>query len=129
MVRNRVGFLLITGLFFALGALVACGGSAEPAATSAPVAPAATKAVVAAAATTAPAAQPVATKAPAAEAMEQVGTLTVATRNLRSGAGTPMFCTAGCAETVYLSGVNETLTGVEAGPGGALDPRNTGLLA
>ncbi len=61
--------------------------------------------------------------------MKQVGTLTVATRNLRSGAGTPMFCTAGCAETVYLSGVNETLTGVEAGPGGALDPQNTGLLA
>ena len=30
MVRNRVGFLLLTGLFFALGALVACGGSAEP---------------------------------------------------------------------------------------------------
>ena len=34
MVRNRVGFLFLTGLFFALGALVACGGSAEPAATS-----------------------------------------------------------------------------------------------
>ena len=30
MVRNRVGFLLLTGLFFALGALVACGGSAAP---------------------------------------------------------------------------------------------------
>ena len=30
MVRNRVGFLLLTGLFFALGAIVACGGSAEP---------------------------------------------------------------------------------------------------
>ena len=127
MVRNRVGFLLLTGLFFALGAIVACGGSAEPVATAVPVAAAATKAPVAT--TAAVVAKPVATKAPAAAAVKQAGTLTIATRNLRSGAGTPMFCTAGCAETVYLSGVNETLTGVEAGPGGPLDPRNAPLLA
>ena len=127
MVRNRVGFLLLTGLFFALRALVACGGSAEPAATTAPVAPVATKVTVAA--TTAPAAQPVATKAPVAATTKQSGTLTVATRALRSGAGTPMFCTAGCAETIYLAGIMETLTGVEAGPGGPIDPRNIPQLA
>ena len=130
MLRNRVGFLFLTGLFFALGAIVACGGSAAPEAefkgnsgvVSTPVAqaPAATKAPVAA---------PVATKAPAAESMTPAGTLTVATRALRSGAGIPKFCTAGCAETVYLAGIFDTLTGVEAGPGGAIDPQNTPNLA
>ncbi len=127
MVRNRVGFLFLTGLFFALGAIVACGGSAAPEAefkgnsgvVSTPAAPAATKAV---------AAKPVATKAPAAAA-KSAGTLTVATRALRSGAGLPKFCTAGCAETVYLAGVYDTLTGVKAGPGGPLDPQNTPNLA
>ena len=132
MLRNRVGFLLLTGLFFALGALVACGGSAEPDAefkgnagvVSTPVPAVATKAPEVKEATAVP------------KAVEKVevmakpaGSLTIATRNLRSGAGTPMFCTAGCAETIYLSGVNETLTGVEAGPGGPLDPRNIGQLA
>ena len=127
MVRNRVGFLFLTGIFFALGAIVACGGSAAPEAefkgnsgvVSTPAAPAATKAVVA---------QPVATKAPAAAA-KSAGTLTVATRALRSGAGIPKFCTAGCAETVYLAGIYDTLTGVEAGPGGPLDPQNKPNLA
>jgi ABC-type transport system substrate-binding protein len=42
--------------------------------------------------------------------------------NLRNNSGIPRFCTAGCAETVYLSGVTETLTSVKAGPGGVLDP-------
>jgi len=127
MLRNRVGFLFLTGLFFALGAIVACGGSAAPEAefkgnsgvVSTPAAPAATKAV---------AAKPVATKAPVAAA-KSAGTLTVATRALRSGAGLPKFCTAGCAETVYLAGIFDTLTGVEAGPGGPLDPQNTPNLA
>jgi len=71
----------------------------------------------------------VATKAPAAESMKPAGTLTVATRALRSGAGIPKFCTAGCAETIYLAGIFDTLTGVEAGPGGALDPQNIPNLA
>jgi ABC-type transport system substrate-binding protein len=127
MVGKRVGFLFLTGLFFALGAIVACGGSAAPEAefkgnsgvVSTPAAPAATKAV---------AAKPVATKAPAAAA-KSAGTLTVATRALRSGAGLPKFCTAGCAETVYLAGIFDTLTGVKAGPGGPLDPQNTPNLA
>ena len=127
MLRNRVGFLFLTGLFFALGAIVACGGSAAPEAefkgnsgvVSTPAAAPATKAVVA---------KPVATKAPAAAA-KAAGTLTVATRALRSGAGLPKFCTAGCAETVYLAGIFDTLTGVKAGPGGPLDPQNTPNLA
>ena len=127
MLRNRVGFLFLTGLFFALGAIVACGGSAAPEAefkgnsgvVSTPAAAPATKAVVA---------KPAATKAPAAAA-KSAGTLTVATRALRSGAGLPKFCTAGCAETVYLAGIFDTLTGVKAGPGGPLDPQNTPNLA
>ena len=127
MARNRVGFLFLTGLFFALGAIVACGGSAEPVATAVPVAAVATKAP--AAPTTAAVAQPVATKAPAAESIKPSGTLTVATRALRSGAGIPKFCSAGCAETLYLGGILETLTGVEAGPGGPIDPQNTPNLA
>ena len=53
----------------------------------------------------------------------------MATRALRSGAGIPKFCTAGCAETIYLSGIMETLTGVKAGPGGPIDPLNTPMLA
>ena len=131
MVRNRVGFLLLTGLFFALGALVACGGSAEPdAAFKGNSGVVSTPAVKAPVATKAPAAQPAATKAPAAVAKaKQSGTLTVATRALRSGAGIPKFCTAGCAETIYLSGIMETLTGVKAGPGGPIDPVNIPMLA
>ena len=131
MVRNRVGFLLLTGLFFALGALVACGGSAEPdAAFKGNSGVVSTPAVKAPVATKAPAAQPAATKAPAAVAKaKQSGALTVATRALRSGAGIPKFCTAGCAETIYLSGIFETLTGVKAGPGGPIDPVNIPMLA
>ena len=134
MVRNRVGFLLLTGLFFVLGAVVACGGSDAPDAefkgnsgvVTTPAAAVATKVTVPA--TTAPAAQPVATKAPAVAA-KPAGTLTIATRALRSGAGIPKFCTAGCAETIYLAGIFDTLTGVEAGPGGPIDPQNIPGLA
>ena len=73
-----------------------------------------------------------ATKAPMAEATmapdtsmmaEQAGTVTLATRNIRSGAGTPRFCTAGCSEHIYMLAITETLTGVEAGPGGVLTRR------
>jgi ABC-type transport system substrate-binding protein len=130
MVRNRVGFLFLTGLIFALGAIVACGGSAAPEAefkgNSGVVTTPVAKAPVA---TTAPAAVPVATKAPAAESTKPAGTLTIATRALRSGAGIPKFCTAGCAETIYLAGIFDTLTGVKAGPGGAIDPQNIPNLA
>ena len=128
MGSNRVRIFML-GLFLAVGAIVACGGSAEP--TAAPVAAVATTAPVATTAAAAATAVPVAeaTKVPAVASAKPAGELTIATRNLRSGAGTPMFCTAGCAETIYLSGVNETLTGVKAGPGGPLDPQNIGQLA
>ncbi len=122
MPRIRFSLLFLMGLFLTLGTILACGSADEPADTAAPAAPAA------AAATSVPA-PVVADKAPPEVTTAPAGKLTIATRNLRSGAGTPMFCTAGCAETVYLSGVNETLTGVEAGPGGPLDPRNIPQLA
>ena len=70
-----------------------------------------------------------ATKAPAEVIAKPAGTVTVATRALRSGAGTPRLCFAGCSETVYLAGIMETLTGVKAGPGGPLDPQNIPMLA
>ncbi len=119
MPRIRYSFLFLMGLFLTLGTILACGSAAEPQATTAPVAPAATSVPV-----------PVVEATTAPEVMaEQVGTLTVATRALRSGAGTPGFCTAGCAETIYLAGIMETLTGVEAGPGGPIDPQNIPQLA
>ena len=77
----------------------------------------------------APKARPTITPRVAIEESRQSGTVTVATRNLRNGSGTPRFCTAGCSETIYLLAITETLTGVEAGPGGVLDPRNTSRLA
>jgi ABC-type transport system substrate-binding protein/azurin len=73
-------------------------------------------------------ATPSATPEPA-KTIAAADTLTVATRALRTGSGTPRFCTAGCSETVYLSGMMETLTGVDAGPNGPLDPQNTPMLA
>ena len=120
---KRFGFLLSLGLMLALGAIVACGGSAAPAVERfTPGAPAASSD-----ATSVPAVAP--TEAVEAMATVPAGSVTMAMRNLRSGAGTPRFCTAGCAETVYLLAILETLTGVEAGPGGALDPQNIPMLA
>ena len=104
MPRNRFSLFLLMGLFLIIGAVVACGGAAAPDDATAPAAPAGQAPVASA------------TEVPEAMAMEQAGTLIVATRALRSGAGTPMFCTAGCAETIYLGGIMETLTGVEDGP-------------
>ncbi len=119
MPRIRFSFLFLMGLFLTLGIILACGSADEPQATTAPAAAAATSVPV-----------PVVAATSAPEVMTApAGKLTIATRNLRSGAGTPMFCTAGCAETVYLAGINETLTGVEAGPGGPLDPQNIPQLA
>ena len=94
MPRIRFSLLFLMGLFLTLGTILACGSADEPQATTAPAA---------AAATSVPAPVVAATSAP--EVMTApVGKLTIATRNLRSGAGTPMFCTAGCAETIYLAG-------------------------
>jgi ABC-type transport system substrate-binding protein len=116
-----------------LGAIIACGGSAtvEPAPRFTPG--------VAATAMPDTSEKMEGTKAPVAEAtkameqmsgpVEQVGTVVVAMRNLRAGAGTPRFCTAGCSETIYQLAIGETITAVEAGPGGVLDPRDTPRLA
>ena len=98
-------------------------------ATAAPTArpqPTAPPAVVA---TAAPTARPEPTIPPEVAKPEQYGTVTVSTRNLRNGSGTPRFCFAGCSETIYQLAITETLTGVEAGPRGVLDPRNTPRLA
>ena len=132
MPRVPIGLLFLVGLVAALGAIIACGGSAtvEPAPRFTPGV-AATEAPAAqtmAEATTAPMAE--ATMAPDTSMMaDQAGTVTLASRNIRSGAGTPRFCTAGCSEHIYQLAITETLTGVEAGPGGVLDPQNTPLLA
>ena len=88
---KRFGFLLSLGLMLALGAIVACGGSAAPAVERfTPGAPAASSD-----ATSVPAVAP--TEAVEAMATVPAGSVTMAMRNLRSGAGTPRFCTAGCA--------------------------------
>ncbi len=133
MPRVPIGSLFLIGLLMTLGAIIACGGSAtvEPAprftpGVAATTAPAASESM---AATTAPVAEATKAMEQMSGSVEQAGTVVVAMRNLRSGAGTPRFCTAGCAETIYQLAVGETLTGVEAGPGGPLDPQNTPRLA
>ena len=127
MPRKPLGFLLL-GVLLTMGVIVACGGAAAtPAARFTPAAPAATSVPAAPAATSVPAAA--ATSVPAAATAKPAGVVTMAMRNLRSGAGTPRFCTAGCAETIYLLAITETLTGVKAGPGGPLDPQNIPMLA
>ncbi len=133
MPRVPIGSLFLIGLLMTLGAIIACGGSAtvEPA-------PRFTPGVAATAmpdtsekmeGTKAPMAEPTKAMEQMSGSMEQAGTVTLASRNLRSGAGTPRFCTAGCSEHIYQLAIGETLTGVEAGPGGVLDPRNTPRLA
>ena len=98
---------------------VACGGAAaKPAA--APTA-AAKPAVASPTATPVAVATPAPTTAPAA--VQPAGVLTIASRDLRSGSGIPRFCTAGCAENIYLFTILETLNGIKAGPGGPLDPQ------
>ncbi len=39
----------------------------------------------------------------------QAGTLSIAVLDVNYPSGIPRFCTAGCAETIYLSGITETL--------------------
>ena len=106
-----------------------------PESTPAPVATAAPEVIFETAATSAPAmfatAVPVATPtvAPKVANTEPSGALRVATSNFSNVEGTPQFCGPGCPETLYLLGVTETLTGVEAGPGGPLDPQSIPMLA
>ena len=105
MPRVPIGSLFLIGLLMALGAIIACGGSAtvEPAPRLTPgveaaTAPAASESM---AATTAPVAGATKAMEQMSGPVEQAGTVTLASRNLRSGAGTPRFCTAGCSEHIY----------------------------
>jgi ABC-type transport system substrate-binding protein len=89
----------------AAGDAAAAADAAAPAATAAPAASGA------AAATAAPAAAAAATAAPAAADSSVVpsGEATIAVNAVNAGVGTPRFCTAGCAEDVYIAGIMETL--------------------
>ena len=80
-------------------------------ATATVVAAAATAAAGGAAATAAPAPTAEATTAPAMGADDVVpsGETTVAVNQVRAGVGTPRFCSAGCAEDIYITGITETL--------------------
>ena len=48
-----------------------------------------------------------------AETPKPSGTLTIAVAGVNSPNGLPRFCTAGCSETIYLSGITETLFNLE----------------
>jgi ABC-type transport system substrate-binding protein len=89
----------------------AAGDAAVAADAAAPAATAAPAASGAAAATAAPAAAAAATAAPAAADSSVVpsGEATIAVNAVNAGVGTPRFCTAGCAEDVYIAGIMETL--------------------
>ncbi|HIF12024.1 MAG TPA: hypothetical protein EYQ82_03235 [Dehalococcoidia bacterium] len=69
------------------------------------------EAASAAAATAAPAAAAAATAAPAtgSDSVVPSGETTIAVNQVNAGVGTPRFCTAGCAEDVYVAGIMETL--------------------
>jgi ABC-type transport system substrate-binding protein len=85
--------------------------SGGAAATAAPADAAAPAAGGDAAATAAPAAAADATAAPAMGGSDVVpsGEATIAVNAVNAGVGTPRFCTAGCAEDVYVAGIMETL--------------------
>ena len=85
--------------------------SGGAAATAAPADAAAPAAGGDAAATAAPAAAADATAAPAMGGSDVVpsGEATIAVNAVNAGVGTPRFCTAGCAEDVYIAGIMETL--------------------
>ena len=95
----------------AAAAAPAAAADAAPAATAAPAAAAAAGSDAAPAATAAPAAAAVATTAPATGggSAAPTGEATVATNQVVAPSGTPRFCSAGCAEAMYISGIMETL--------------------
>lgn len=68
----------------------------------------------------APTPVPVATPAPPAPAIPAIlaGTVNIAVLNIDSFNGLPRFCTAGCSETIYMSGLTETLFGSRQLPDG-----------
>ena len=79
-------------------------------ATATAVADAATAAAGGTPATAAPASTAVATMAPAmSDGTVPSGETIVAVNLIRAGVGTPRFCSAGCAEDIYIAGINETL--------------------
>lgn len=121
-------WILLASLSLLLVAAVACGSDSgggaagrsgadqdafrgfETIATNTP-APAATAAATTAPATAAPAATAEATTAPSMNDGSAVptGEATVATNEVVAPSGTPRFCSAGCAEAMYISGIMETL--------------------
>ena len=131
---------------FALAAILAlalaCAGSddedtpapaPQAAATAAPAAPAPAPAAPApapAAPAPAPAAPAPAPAAPApapaapAPSMPEMpapsGTLTIAVAGVNAPNGLPRFCTAGCSETIYMSGITEVLFNSKANPDGTV---------
>ncbi|MFP6570349.1 MAG: hypothetical protein VB815_07565, partial [Dehalococcoidia bacterium] len=92
-------FRSFSGVSDNTNAATAVSGDAAPAATAA--------AEAAPAATAAPAAAPAATTAPAtgSDSVVPSGEATIAVNAVNAGVGTPRFCTAGCAEDVYVAGI------------------------
>jgi ABC-type transport system substrate-binding protein len=145
--HKRPLFGLLLGM--ALVAAVACGSddasdtapaaTSGPAATAAPAAtatgggdaaPAATATSGGDAATAAPAATAVATSAPATGGGDAVptGEASVAVQEVTAPTGTPSFCSAGCSEAMYYSGILETLFRPEIGDKAGLLPEK-GVIA
>lgn len=97
-------------------------------AAPAPAAPAPAAPAPAAPAPAAPApAAPAPAPAPAAPAPgggmmmpEPSGTLTIAVAGVNAPNGLPRFCTAGCSETIYMSGITEVLFNSKANPDGTV---------
>ncbi len=138
------GTKLLVGVMLASMIVVglACSSADEPSAPAAPAAPAAPQQAAPAApapaapapAPAAPSSAPAASTAPAPAAATAVpaapapstgamadapkGTLTIAVGSVNSPNGLPRFCTAGCAETIYISGITETLFNSIATPDG-----------
>ena len=52
--------------------------------------------------------------------VEPSGTLTISVAGVNSPNGLPRFCTAGCSETIYMSGLTEVLFNSKANPDGTV---------
>ena len=51
---------------------------------------------------------------------QRSGTLIIAVASVNAPNGLPRYCTAGCSETIYLSGITETLFNSKANPDGTV---------
>jgi len=145
MWQKLKGTKLLVGVILASMVVVgiACSSADEPSAPAAPAAPAAAAPAAPAPAAPAPAPAPAApapsapavTKAPSAPAAATAvpaapapsapaassapsGTLVIAVGSVNSPNGLPRFCTAGCSETIYHSGITEVLFNSVALPDG-----------